>query len=42
MGFGAPPQLAAASKNEEEALIHYRNIRDKIKSFIKKLPRLLA
>src|SRR5271157_2316296 len=42
MGFGAPPQLAAASKNEEEALVHYRNIRDEIKSFIKKLPRLWA
>jgi arsenate reductase (thioredoxin) len=41
-GFDAPPQLAAASKNEEEALVHYRNIRDAIKTFIEDLPRLVA
>lgn len=36
--FNDPPQLAKDSKNEEEALQHYRRVRDEIKHFISKLP----
>lgn len=42
VGFDAPPQLAAESKTEEEALIHYRKVRDDIKKFIETLPRFWA
>ena len=41
-GFDAPPQLASRSKSEEEALVHYRNVRDAIKAFIETLPGLIA
>lgn len=33
-GFDDPPELAAKARNEEEALVHYRRIRDEIKNFI--------
>lgn len=42
MEFAAPPQLAAASRNEEEALVHYRKVRDAIKTFIENIPRLVS
>ncbi|ADH85288.1 arsenate reductase ArsC [Desulfurivibrio alkaliphilus] len=41
-GFDDPPALAAGAADEEEALVHYRRVRDEIGSFIKKLPRELA
>ena len=41
-GFDAPPQLASESKSEEEALVHYRNVRDAIKAFIETVPSLIA
>jgi arsenate reductase len=37
-GFDDPPRLAAAAKTEEEALIHYRRIRDEIRAFVETLP----
>jgi len=37
-GFEDPPQLAAESATEEEALSHYRRVRDEIRSFINTLP----
>ncbi len=37
-GFGDPPKLAADAKTEEEALSHYRRVRDEIKEFIKSFP----
>lgn len=37
-GFDDPPKLAAGASNEEEALIHYRRVRDEIKEFILNLP----
>lgn len=40
--FPAPPQLAAASHSEEEALVHYRSVRDAIRTFIEELPPLLT
>jgi arsenate reductase len=33
-GFDDPPQLAASAKNEEEALVHYRRVRDQISDFV--------
>jgi arsenate reductase len=39
--FDDPPQLARESKNEEEALNHYRRVRDEINKFITTLPEIL-
>ena len=38
-GFDDPPLLAKKAKSEEEALVHYRRVRDEIKAFIKELPQ---
>ena len=40
MGFDDPPKLAERSKNEEEALEHYRRVRDEIKVFVERLPEI--
>lgn len=40
-GFDDPPRLAAAAKNDEEAIIHYRRVRDEIRNFVQQLPRAL-
>jgi arsenate reductase len=40
-GFDDPPALAAEAKTEEEALAHYRRVRDEIKAFVEILPELL-
>ncbi len=37
-GFDDPPKLAAGAANEEEALSHYRRVRDEIKDCILNLP----
>ena len=36
--FDDPPRLAAAADTEEEALDHYRQVRDAIRIFVKDLP----
>lgn len=41
VGFEDPPQLARDAQNEEEALGHYRRIRDEIRDFIRTLPQTL-
>lgn len=38
VGFDDPPRLAETAKNEEEALTHYRRVRDEIKAFVNTLP----
>jgi len=38
VGFDDPPKLAADAKNEEEALRHYRRVRDEIRAFVETLP----
>jgi arsenate reductase len=38
VGFDDPPQLAADAKTDEEALSHYRRVRDEIKLFVQRLP----
>lgn len=42
VGFDDPPRLAAAAKTEDEALGHYRRVRDEIKSFVSTLPEALS
>jgi arsenate reductase len=37
MGFDDPPKLAADCRNEDEAMGHYRRVRDEIKVFVEHL-----
>jgi arsenate reductase (thioredoxin) len=41
VGFEDPPQLAVAANSEDEAMSHYRRVRDEIRSFIEGLPQTL-
>jgi arsenate reductase (thioredoxin) len=38
VGFDDPPRLAQSSQTEEEALSHYRRVRDEIREFVMSLP----
>ncbi len=38
VGFDDPPRLAATARSEEEALGHYRRVRDEIKAYVETLP----
>ena len=40
--FPDPPQLATQAANAEEALGHYRRVRDAIRDFVRQLPDFLA
>ena len=40
-GFDDPPRLAAGAATEEEALNHYRRVRDEIRAFVERLPDIL-
>jgi arsenate reductase len=40
-GFADPPRLAQDAASEEEALDHYRRVRDEIRSFVAELPASL-
>jgi arsenate reductase len=42
VGFDDPPRLARNAKSEEEALGHYRRVRDEIRAFIERLPAALV
>lgn len=37
-GFDDPPQLARDARSEEEAMGHYRRVRDEIRAFVETLP----
>jgi len=41
VGFDDPPALAREARSEEEALPHYRRVRDQIRAFIETLPKAL-
>lgn len=41
VGFDDPPRLAREAKTEEEALQHYRRVRDEIRTFVEQLPGAL-
>ena len=38
VGFDDPPKLAEGAATKEEALSHYRRVRDEIKEFVAELP----
>jgi arsenate reductase len=38
VGFDDPPRLAKQAGNEQEALDHYRRVRDEIRRFVESLP----
>jgi len=42
VGFDDPPMLAKDAKTEEEAMRHYRRVRDEIRNFVGRLPEFLA
>lgn len=42
VGFDDPPRLARSAATEEEALAHYRRVRDEIRAFIETLPQSLT
>jgi len=42
VGFDDPPTLAKAARTEEEALAHYRRVRDEIRAFVQTLPESLT
>jgi len=41
VGFDDPPKLARSAETEEEALNHYRRVRDEIRAFVLRLPEFL-
>jgi arsenate reductase len=41
VGFDDPPKLAKDAKTEEEALGHYRRVRDEIRAYVETLPGTL-
>lgn len=41
-GFDDPPRLAADATSEDEALGHYRRVRDEVRAYIETLPEALT
>ena len=41
-GFDDPPRLAEGAASEDEALAHYRRVRDEIRAFVESLPEALG
>ncbi len=41
VGFDDPPKLAKDAKTDEEALGHYRRVRDEIRAYVETLPDVL-
>ncbi len=42
VGFDDPPALAKTAKTSEEALNHYRRVRDQIKNFVADMPESVS
>jgi len=42
VGFDDPPRLAKGARSDDEAMPHYRRVRDEIKAFIETLPQSLC
>jgi arsenate reductase len=42
VGFDDPPRIAKEAKTEEEAMRHYRRVRDEIQHFVERLPEALT
>lgn len=41
-GFDDPPALARDAKDHDEAMAHYRRVRDEIRDFVKRLPEIIG
>lgn len=41
-GFDDPPRLAKDARSDEEAMQHYRRVRDQIRAYVSTLPQSLA
>jgi arsenate reductase len=41
VGFDDPPRLAAGARSVEEAMPHYRRVRDEIRRFVESLPQAI-
>jgi arsenate reductase (thioredoxin) len=41
VGFDDPPTLTKGAKTKDEALAHYRRVRDEIRAFVESLPHCL-
>jgi arsenate reductase len=41
-GFEDPPRLARGAASEDEAMVHYRRVRDEIRAFVERLPGAFA
>ena len=41
IGFDDPPRLAEGASSEDEALSHYRRVRDEIRAFVESMPEAL-
>ncbi len=39
-GFDDPPRLAASAKDDEEAMAHYRRVRDEIRAYVEAIPNM--
>lgn len=42
VGFDDPPRLAKNAANDDEAMPHYRRVRDEIRAFVESLPNSLT
>ncbi len=42
VGFDDPPRLAEGAASEDEALGHYRRVRDEIRAYVETLPEVLV
>ena len=42
VGFDDPPRLAKGAKSDEEAMGHYRRVRDEIRAFVETIPGSLS
>jgi arsenate reductase len=38
VGFDDPPAMAKGARTEEDSMIHYRRVRDEIRTFVGALP----
>jgi arsenate reductase len=42
VGFDDPPRLAKSAKTDDEAMAHYRRVRDEIRAFVLSLPESIV
>jgi arsenate reductase len=42
VNFDDPPRLAKTARTTEEALVHYRRVRDEIERFVRTLPESIG